>query len=246
MLDETQGADYAIWVVALFLYVTDAAKLLAPRELLLVEAGRRRLAASFSEDPFTLAGRVLVFSPLLLPQRGVFVAPWGTAWSAETALRATLESIERLRDSLRFVRALAVWAFLLLLVAGPGLTLSLGTSAAVLYTAAALYPTSIVAVVWLWWWRGALGLAPGQAARVSVEILLCPAFLPNLVRKITAAQPVAVDAAQILVATAPDGVRDRLLARLERRTEELIEAVDPEQPESAALRAYLTAVRTAR
>lgn len=246
MLDETRGADYTIWVVALLLYVSDAAKLLAPRELLLVEAGRRRLAASFSEYPFTLAGRVLVFSPLLLPQRGVFMAPWGTTWSQETVLQATLASLGRLRSSLRFVRALAVWGFALLFVAGPGLTLWLGTSTAVIYTAAALYPTAIVAVVWLWWWRSAFGLTAGRAARVSAEILLCPAFLPNLVRKITAALPVAVDAAQILAATAPPGVRDRLLARLEHRIEELIEAVDPEQPEAAALRAYLTTVRATR
>jgi hypothetical protein len=246
VLDETRGADYTIWLVALLLYVSDAAKLLAPRELLLVEAGRRRLAASFSEHPFTLAGRVLAFSPLLLPQRGVFVAPWGSAWSPETALRATLESIERLRGSLRFVRALAMWAFAVLFVAGPGLTLWLGTSAAVFYTAATLYPTTIVAVVWLWWRRRALGLTAGRAARVSAEILLCPGFLPNLVRKITGAQPVTVDAAQILAASASPSVRQGLLTRLERRTEELIEAVDPEQPEAVALRAYLATVRATR
>jgi hypothetical protein len=246
VLDATGGADYTIWVVALLLYVSDAAKLLAPRELLLVEAGRRHLAASFSEHPFTLAGRVLTFSPLLLPQRGVFVARWGTAWSPESVLRATLESIERLRSSLLLVRALAVWASAVLFVAGPALTWWLGTSAAVLYTAAALYPTTIVAVVWLWWRRRALGLTAGRAARASAEILLCPAFLPNLVRKITGAQPVAVDAAQILVATASPGVRKGLLTRLERRTQELIEAIDSEQPEAVALRAYLATVRATR
>jgi len=246
VLDETRGADYTIWVVALLLYVSDAAKLLAPRELLLVEAGRRRLAASFSEHPFTLAGRVLVLSPLLLPQRGVFVAPWGTAWRPETALRATIDSIERLRGGLRFFRALALWAFAVLFVAGPALTWWLGTSAAVLYAAAMLYPTTIVAVVWLWWRRRTLGLTAGRAARASAEILLCPAFLPNIVRKITGAQPLTIDAAQILAATAASGVKEDLLTRLERRTQELLEAIDPEQPEAVALRAYLATVRATR
>jgi hypothetical protein len=41
-------------------------------------------------------------------------------------------------------------------------------------------------------------------------------------------------------------VRQGLLTRLERRTEELIEAVDPEQPEAVALRAYLATVRATR
>lgn len=245
MLDEARHADYTIWILALFLYLIDAAKLLAPRELLLVEAGRRALVASVSEYPFTLAGRVLTFGPLL-PQRGVFVAPWGTTWSPETTLQATLASLARVRSSLRVVRALVVWSFALLFVAGPGLTLWLGVSTAIIYAAAALYPTAIVAVAWLWWWRRAFGLTAGRVARISTEILLCPAVLPNLVRKITAAQPVSVDAAQILVACAPPHVRDRLLLRLAHRTEELIEAVDPERPEAAALRAYLTTVRAPR
>jgi hypothetical protein len=246
VLDEPRGADYTIWAVALLLYVSNAAKLLAPRELLLIEAGRRRLIASFSEHPFTLAGRVLAWGPLFLPQRGVFVAPWGHPWSAAGSLQATLESIEGLRGSLRLVRGLAVWAFGLLFVAGPALTLFLGVSAAIVLTAAGLYPAALVGVTWLWWRRRALRLTTGQAARVSAEVLLCPAFLPNLVRKITVARPVPLDAAQILVAAAPDGARERLLARLERRTEELIEGVDPGAPEAAALHAYLATVRAAR
>ena len=34
---QTRGSDYVIWCVAVLLYVFDAARLLAPRELLLVE-----------------------------------------------------------------------------------------------------------------------------------------------------------------------------------------------------------------
>jgi len=246
VLDETRGADYTIWVVALLLYVSDAAKLLAPRELLLVEAGRRRLAAAFSEHPFTLAGRVLASSPLLLPQRGVFVAPWGTAWSSETTLRATLESIERLRGSLRFVRALATWAFAVLFVAGPGLTLWLGTSAAVLYTAVTLYPTTII---------GSSGSGGGAArsgsppARPPGPALRSCSAQPSsriFSARSPGAQPVTVDAAQMLVATASPSVRESLLTRLERRTEELIDTADPEQPEAVALRAYLATVRATR
>ena len=246
MLDPTRSADHTVWVVALLLYVCDAAKLLSPRQLLLVEAGRGRLAAAFSASPFTLAGRVLAFAPLFLPHRGVFVAPWASAWTDDARLKAILESVERLRGSLLAARVLAAWAFVLLFVVGPGLTMLLGTDAAVLYTAAVLYPTVVVAIVFLWWRRRDLRLTTGRTAGLSVEILVCPAFLPNLVRKITVLEPVEADGAQVLVATAAADVKEEFLRRLESRTEELIEETDPDAPERARLRAYLAAVRGAR
>ena len=246
MLDPTLGADYTIWVVAALLYVSDAAKLLSSRQLLLIEAGRGRLAAAFSATPYTIAGRVLSFAPLLLPCRGVFVAPWGSAWTDGARLKKVLESIEGLRNSLRGARVLGAWAFLLLFAVGPALTLSLGTAAAILYTAAVLYPTVIAAIAYLWWRRRALRLTTGRSLGLSLEILVCPAFLPNLVRKITALESIQADGAQVLVATAAADVKTEFLSRLESRTEELIEETGPDDPAQAHLRTYLATVRGAR
>jgi hypothetical protein len=246
VLDPTHGADYTIWIVAALLYVSDAAKLLSPRQLLLVEARRGKFAAAFSATPYTLAGRVLSFAPLLQPHRGVFVAPWGSVWTDGARLTKVLESIERLRRSLRGARVLAIWAFLLLFAVGPALTLSLGTAAAILVTAAALYPTVIVAIAYLCWRRRALRLTIGRSVGLSLEILVCPAFLPNLVRKITTLESIQADGAQVLVATAAADVKTEFLSRLESRTEELIEEIGPDDPAQADLRAYLAAVRGAR
>jgi len=246
VLDPTHGADYTIWIVAALLYVSDAAKLLPPRQLLLVEAGQGRFAAAFSATPYTIAGRVLSFAPLLLPYRGVFVTPWGSAWTDAGRLKKALESLERLRSSLRGARVLGIVGFVLLFAVGPALTLWLGTTAAILYTAAALYPTVIVAIAYLWWRRRALRLTTGRSVGLSLEILVCPAFLPNLVRKITALESIQTDGAQLLVATAAADVKTEFLSRLESRTEELIEETDPEDPAQADLRAYLATVRGAR
>ena len=241
MLDQPRGADYTIWGVALLLYVWDAAKLLSPRELLLVEAGRGRLAAVFSENPFTIAGRVLAFGPLLLPHRGVFVAPWGRAWTDRVPLDAALASLTQLRGSLLVPRMLAAWAFVLLFVLGPLLTLALGPNAAVV-----LYPTVFVAIVCLWWQRRGFRLTAARAAWLSVEIAICPAFLPNLVRKLTAWHPIEADGAQILAATASADITEEFLARLESRTEMLIEEVSPDPTLQEQLRSYLATVRGAR
>ena len=245
MLDQPRLADYAIWLVALALYAADAARLLSPRHLLLVEAGRGRLTSAFSADPFTIAGRALVCAPLVLPQRGAFVAEWGRPWAPAPALRAALQSLDALRGSLRPARALAVAAFALLFVAGPALTLALGVDAAVLIVAAVVYPTALAAIAVVWWRRRAWGLGRGQAMLVSAEILVCPAFLPNLVRKITTAHVVPVDGAQVLMATAPSDVRTEFLARLASRAEALINQ-SADEAAGTELRAYLAVVNGAR
>jgi len=246
VLENSQGGDFAIWLVALLLYVGDAAKLLSQRELLLVEAGGSRLAAGFSESPFTIAGRVLVFAPLLLPHRGVFVASWGRPWIPEAHLNATLESLHRLRRSLLPARALAAWAFVLLFLLGPTLTLALGPNAAVFYAAALLYPTALAAITTLWWKRRAFRLTAGQSAWLSVELLICPAFLPNLVRKITAPTPIEADGAQVLAAVGSQEAVDAFFTRLESRAEALIEEEGADPALEEELRAYLVTVRATR
>ena len=246
MVDQLHPGDFAIWLVALALYVGDSARLLAPRQLLLVEARGGRLASVFSAYPFTVAGRVLVFAPLILPHRGAFVAPWGRPWSGEPALRAALGSLDALRRSLRMARVLAAWTFVLLFVVGPVLTRLLGPDPAVLYTAALVYPTAIVAVAVVWWRRRAWRLSRGHAALLSLELLACPAFLPNLVRKVTGPHAMEVDGAQILTATAAADVKAEFLGRLTSRAEELINETGDDAAGQAALRDYLAVVRAAR
>jgi hypothetical protein len=242
--DGARGADYAIWAVALLLYLIDAARLLAPREVLLAEAGRGRLAPRLGDNPFTLGGRILAIAPLLRPDRGVFVAPWGAPWIDDARLGPTLASLAGLRRALPTARVLASTAFVLLFAVGPVLTLGLGPSAAVLSTAALVYPTALAAIGWMWRRRRALGLAAPRCAWLTFELLVCPAFLPNLVRKITAGHAIDADAAQVLVGTRSD-VDDEFLARLERRVEELLDGSDADDLRGAWSR-YLATVRGAR
>jgi hypothetical protein len=193
-----------------------------------------------------MTGRVVAFAPLHLPHRGIFVAPWGRPWSDRATLTATLASVAQLRASLFPARLVAVVAGLLLFVAGPVLTIALGPDAAVLDVAAVVYPTVLAGIVTLWWRRGALRLTPRRALLLSAEILVCPAFLPNLVRKITAAEPIEVDGAQIVAATASPAVKQDFFARLERRTEDLIDEAGSDERGQEQLRTYLTTVREAQ
>jgi len=240
------GFDYTIWIVAFLLYAGDAARLLSPRQLLLVEAGRGRLVPGFSEHTFTTVGRSVVFGPVLMPYRGVFVATWSTAWRDAAGLQAALATIEELRRPLAVIRPLVTLVFVLLFVAGPVLTWALGPGVAILSTAALLYPTIVVTIAALWWKRRALRLTAARAAWLSVEMLICPAFLPNLVRKITTAAPIEADGAQILAATAPAEARAEFLARLAARTEALIDEAGDDDASRDQLRTYLATVQAAR
>jgi len=245
VLDEARVGDVTIWLVAGILYVLDAAKLLSPRDLLLVETGRSGyLAPVFRAYPLTLAGRVLVFGPLLQPYRGVFVAPWGQTWTEPAKIEANLEVLARLRGSLLVARLLATWAFGLLFIVGPALSLVRGPTTAVLYVAAAVYPAGLVALTMLWWQRPSFRMTPIRCAGLGLEVLVCPAFLPNLVRKITTIHRLEADAAQILLKTGAHTLTEDFLGKLEARAEELGEATGPQGQEQ--LRVYLATVRGAR
>jgi hypothetical protein len=243
---EPRVTDHAIWLVALLLYVYDAARLLGPRQMLLVEAAGGHLAPVLVDNPFASGARALAFGPLHLPHRGVFLAAWGRPWSEGPTLTTTLAALAALRASLGPLRWLALLGGVLLFIAGPALTLTLGPDAAVLYTAAVLYPTVAAAVTALWWRRRRLRLTTGRALVLSLEVLVCPAFLPNLVRKITAQHPIEADAAQVLAAAAPAEARDELLTHLERRTEALLDDDAADPAARPGLRSYLATLRTAR
>jgi O-antigen/teichoic acid export membrane protein len=212
--------------------------------MLLVEAGRGRLRPLLGDNPFGSGGRVPALAPLHLPFRGVFLAAWGRPWSDATLLQGRLDALGRLRASLGLLRVVASAVFALLFVAGPLLTAVLGPDVAVLGVAVILYPALAAGVAVLWWRRRRLGLTPGRALWLSVEILVCPAFAPNLVRKVTMPHAIDLDGAQVIAAAAAPDVRDDFLARLVTRAEDLIEAAGPDA--DAGLRGYVAALRSAR
>ena len=214
--------------------------------MLLVEAGRGRLRPLIGDNPFGSGGRVLALGPLHLPFRGVFLAAWGRAWSDAATLDATLGSLRRRRESLGVFRVVASITFALLFVAGPVLTAILGPDVAVLGVATVLYPAIALGIAAIWWRRRRLALTVGRALWLSVEILVCPAFAPNLVRKLTMPHAIDVDGAQVLAAVATPDVRDDFLARLATRAEDLIEAADADAPAQAGLRSYVAALRSVR
>ena len=246
MLTDIRASDYLIWGVAGLLYIWDSARLLSARQLLLVEASRGRLSAIFADSPYTISGRILAFCPLFRPYRGAFVAPWGQRWDEPNVLDVTLGAIAKLRSALLPVRVLATWSFVVLFIVGPVLTLKIGPNAAVVYTAICVYWTVLMALLLVWWQRAELGLTPSQATWLSLDLVICPAFLPNLVRKVTAKLPIGIDGAQLLFATASSDVKELFVTRLASRTEGLPDEAMANECGAVDLEAYVANVRAAR
>jgi len=240
------GGDYAIWLVVGVLYVVDAARLLARTEFLLIESGRRRFAPALSDVGFTLAGKVVAFAPLVRPHRAVFVVRWGDRWAEAGVLRATLNRLSEMAAGLFGLRVVVVWTSLWLFVGGPALTFWLGSSAAIYCTIAAVYPCVLVAALVLWRGRHRFRLSGLRIAKLTAEVLVCPPTLPNLLRKVTLAEPVTVDGVQLgLAGLEPEG-RERFLERLDAHAHELINEIGSDEPEGRRLLAYLTTARAAR
>jgi hypothetical protein len=240
------GGDHAIWIVAALLYVFDAAKLLSPREFLVVETGRGRFAPALGEAPFTLAGRVVAFGALLRPDRAVFVLRWGDRWAHPDAARAAPRRFTDISARLFPLRLVVIWSSVWLFAAGPALTVWLGLDAAIYCAIAAVYPAVLAAGLVLWHVRAALRLSRARIAKLVVEALVFPPALANLVRKVTLAESIEGDGVQTALALLdPDG-RERFWDRLERRAEELINEVGRDDPEGQRLLAYMAAARAAR
>jgi hypothetical protein len=234
-----------IWVIAFLFYAVDSAKLLLPREMLLIETRRGGLRTSLSAVPFLIAGRPLYFCPLHLPQRAVYRAAWGSMTN-DADLDTALESLRGRRKPLLPFRVVATVMFTLLFFVGPSLTLFLGPDTAIVYLAGFVYVVALGSAAAVWFLKDHLAVAPGHAIRLGLELVLCPAFVPNIVRRITCSWKIEADGVQLgMVASTPD-LREQLVNRVEVRVGELLEDLPADDPEAERLRAYMAAVAAAR
>ena len=238
------GGDYAIWlVVAVPTGRRREAGSLAP--VLAGRDGAPAVRAGAERRRFHAGCKVVAFAPLVRPHRAVFVVRWATDGGGRRPA-GTLSRFSDVTAGLFGLRVVVLWTSLWLFVGGPGLTFWLGSTAAIYCTIAAVYPFVLVAGVVLWRGRHRLRLSGVRIVKLTAEALVCPPTLPNLLRKVTMAEPVAVDGVQIALAVVePDG-REPFLERLDSHAQELVNEMGGDEPEGQRLLAYLTTARAAR
>lgn len=206
------SAEVALIAGTMALYLYDTIMLLYSNEVLFVH-GRRRWRASLGSR-FMLGGRFLALPGGLLPGTAMFRVCWGRVGMAPAPLHTPLP------DFLRAIRPLrwASWLLAVLLFAAiPACLVWRPTSHLMLALVLAFYGTALGCGVYLVTQRKKLGLQGRMLSSAIIDVLACPPFAVNVVRRVTlAVGPYAtpdVFAQQVL---APDGY-DRLCQDIRAR-----------------------------
>lgn len=194
-------------IVAFYLY--DCALLLYADELVFSRPLRRWRAAL--GEGATWQGRFLAFPAVFAPGAPVFRAVWSEGGKRRAPATGRVLAVLR---PLRW----AAWLLAIALFALVPLALLLHVSQAwLLGLLALIYLPTLLAVVHVARHRVALRLAWGDVATIAFDVLACPPFALNLVRRVTLrcglSQPVAAFADAVL----DDGAKSRLALAMEAR-----------------------------
>lgn len=171
--------EAALVLGALAFYLYDSSLLICSDEVVFTNDSKQ-WAWTLGAD-FTLAGRYLVFPGLFRPGASVIRANWhgtGPTTALRTSRPACLDALAPLRW---FARLIA----LLLFVAMPLVLVFTSSVAAMLVVGAGLYSAAIASTLYLVRKRHALGLSPRMLASIAIDVIACPPFAVNVVRKVT-------------------------------------------------------------
>lgn len=166
-------------------------------------------------DGATWRGRYLMFPALLSPGTPVFRAAWSDAGVADAPAAEAVLTVLR---PLRWAAWLVALALALALFALVPLALAIHLPpAGLLGLLALIYLPTLLAVAYLARRRSVLGLARRDVAAIAFDVLACPPFALNLVRRVSLrcglAQPAAAFAETVLEAASQARLRRALDAR---------------------------------
>lgn len=205
----TVSIEVQIVLAICLFYGYDAALALQPDQGLL-RAGRRRWHGLLALRGFELRSAWLLWPPLLLPHQPVYRLHWDATHMAragdQTAVHRLAAHAQSFKGFALPIYLLAAWLLVLL----PAALLLLHSQRLQLLALALIYLTTL----WLSalaWRHGRRGHSDAKEARsIALQILLCPPFALNVVRKLSLAyadadgdaKPDLLLAAKQLMATA--------------------------------------------
>ncbi len=184
-----QEAELYLVGGALLLYLFDSCLALYGDELLFATGlhGWHNVAAG---NVLVLGRRLMLPNPLMPGARLLRVC-WSRALAGDLSARQPEPPFMERATTPAFLQVLGplqvgVTALLLLIaVALPAVLYASGQGLPLLLLLAAIYALNLAMTVWLWRVRTALGLGARACIFLTVDLLLCPPFAINLVRKIT-------------------------------------------------------------
>ena len=207
--------EVALPLGALAFYLYDSALLLHDNELLFYRRGRHWDAVSGSD--WVIFRRRVCFPAPFMPWSPVLRAFWSSAPPGNT--EPTDWPSAQFMAALRPFQVLCTLLLLLLAVALPVASLTLGSGFVLLGVFAVYYLLVIAALVLLFLRRSRLKLTNRAYWSIAIDTFACAPFAVNLVRRMTLRQTLAADARVYAESHLPAAARERLAATVERKRE---------------------------
>lgn len=226
--------EVALPVGAIALYLYDCSVLLFGNELVYIrDSGRWKAAGGF--DLFVFGKRVCLPSPLA-PRALIF----RVAWSENDARTGVAEDWPQpsLLQALKPLQFIGSALHLMLLLLLPLLSIFFGAGLLLLGLFGAFYLLTVSALIVAWRRREMLGLRGKAFWMLALDVIACPPFAVNMVRKITL--PLQLDGNPLAFAhrvfAGPE--RRQLIALLRARVDELLASRDPQGESAIRLTAF--------
>ena len=199
--------------LAVGLYLYDSALLLYANEAVLAARRKGGWLVEFGSNKTTLRGKELYLPNPLIPTRPLFRMAWSFEHAAPDAVVGLLE------DGARFTRfAPAVWSlFVLTFVFLPVVLFVRLGDWAIVGVFGLIYVNLLAIVLVLWFARSQFQLSGPKAAAMGLDLLLCPPFAINIIRRLSLRLPASdlvVAARRLQSAEGWDMTRAELTARL--------------------------------
>ena len=225
--------------LAVGLYLYDSALLLYSNEAVMAARRHGGWLVGFGSRQTTLRGKELYLPNPLVPTRPLFRMAWSFENAAQGALGGLVEESARFKRFVPTVWSLFVVSFVLLPVALFG---RLGDWA-IVAVFGLIYVNLLAIALVLWLTRSQLQLSGPKVAAMALDLLLCPPFAINIIRRLSLRLPASdlVVAARCLQSSEGwEVTRAELTARLD----EEIAGEEEGSPRMAALAARRDGLNT--
>ncbi|MET0292838.1 MAG: hypothetical protein ABW136_10785 [Steroidobacteraceae bacterium] len=223
---------------ALAFYVYDSALLLHDDELIFVRQGRRWHATTGSE--FVLFGKRVCLPAPLMPWCALVRSTW--RMTDESQAIATMPAIATSRALLP-LKMIGTTLLALLIFALPYASLVLKSGLLMLAVFAVYYALLFVALAYAFVRRVALGLTGRAYWTTALDVLACPPFAVNFVRRITLRQELEGDALAYIRGAFEAEPRARAFEQLRRRIDERLGAAAADPGRAARLEKFRESLR---
>lgn len=219
MLESIAHSPFGFWIIALVIVLLDSAVLIAPGEFAFAFDRNGQPRLRIPAAPFVVRNKDLLFASLSYFAKAFFVS--STA-SAQHVDEAQMNELRRLAARCRAMCAYSYVTAAVLVVAGPAASLYFGISLTLVGALPVLYINAILTLLAVFVARKDFDMSPGRFGSLAFELIVCPALVVNLNKRLIDRTRMVPNTAQLI------GADDALLRRVNANLDYLhVERLSP-------------------